>query len=499
MKWIAVRLRSYFIQGHIVVIDKIFEQARAAPEKIALYYGLRPVSYGAFAAWIAHVRDALKSQSLPAGSVAVLDTGSLLDAWVFGLALRSLGLTTIAVRSLEQLDKLAVRNIGCIVTTARDRPLQIPASAGNSKLFRIQPHAYMSIMAGELPDLPLGAATGGHILMTSGTTGLSKKVLVGDAALAASLPRRARVYDLPERPIVNIFNYAMWTGVGYKLPSCVWSVGGAVAIYQGADPHRSLAIEGLTHAVFNTLTLTNMLKSPPGELRRQETMRIVFGGGPLTSALADEAKAKLTPHIYTCIASTEAGTWTMTRIDGPEDLRLHRVHPSIDVQIVDPEGRLLPPGEIGDVRIATVDGVPGYLDDEEVSRAFFRDGYFYSGDLGAFRPDGRLVLHGRSTNVINAGGDKMAAEPIEMALQERLPADAVCVFSVPDGTGNEELHVAIQARRSIGKDELAEAMRAELKGFPHARVHFVNAIPRNDAAKIDRAALKRMLFAAKAD
>jgi acyl-coenzyme A synthetase/AMP-(fatty) acid ligase len=477
-----------------MVIEKIFQQARLAPEKIALYYGLRPISYAAFAAWIAYAREFLKATNLPAEGVAVLDTVSLLDAWVLGFALRSLGLTTVAVRSLDQLADLALPRSGCIVTAISDRPLQIPASLDNFKLLRIEPHSYMGVAAGELPDLPRGTPVGGHILLTSGTTGTSKKVLVADAHLADALARRAAVYELPENPVVNVFNYGQWTGVGYKLPSCVWSMGGTVVIYQGDDPHRSLDIPRLTHAIFNTTTLSNMLKAPPGELRRRDTMRIVFGAGPLPHALAVEAKAKLTPNLYTCIASTETGTWTMTRIDGQDDLRLHRVHPSIDVRVVDAQGRPLPPGESGEIRIATVDGVTGYLGDAEATRIFFRDGYFHSGDLGVFHADGRLELLGRITNVINIDGGKVAVEPIEAALQNRLDADAVCVFATPNAAGTEELHVAIESRRKIAQATLAPALQAELKGYPHARVHFVSAIPRNAPAKIDRAALKRLLF-----
>src|SRR5271169_558058 len=68
------------------------------------------------------------------------------------------------------------------------------------------------------------------------------------------------------------------------------------------------------------------------------------------------------------------------------------------------------------------------LDDEVATRAFFYDGYFYPGDLGMFGHDGRLSLRGRASDVINVLGDKIATDPIERALQDRLGAEGVCIL-----------------------------------------------------------------------
>ena len=110
-----------------------------------------------------------------------------------------------------------------------------------------------------------------------------------------------------------------------------------------------------------------------------------------------------------------------------------------------------------------------------------------------FRSDGRLALHGRVTNVINVLGDKKAAEPIEAALREALDADEVCILSMQGLGTDEELHVVVESRRKIGEAELKSALHKELPAFPHARVHFLDAMPRNASGKIDRAAVRRLI------
>src|SRR6185295_2096740 len=274
-------------------------------------------------------------------------------------------------------------------------------------------------------DPPTPASGGAHILLTSGTTGIKKKVLIEDAHLSVLTPRRADVYGISERSIVSVHNLGTWTGAGYKVPNCVWSAGGAVVIHQFPQRHEALLIEGLSLAFFSPYTLANLLKAAPSDFKRSETMRLLIGAGALTRALAAEARTRLTPHIFTAIGSTEAGPWALTRIERDEDVGSHCIHPSAEVQVVDEHDRPLPAGRMGAVRVRTVDTVRGYLDDEEASRAVFRHGYFYSGDLGTFREDGRLTLNGRANNVINLHGNKVATEPIELALQESLGVDGV--------------------------------------------------------------------------
>jgi acyl-coenzyme A synthetase/AMP-(fatty) acid ligase len=59
---------------------------------------------------------------------------------------------------------------------------------------------------------------------------------------------------------------------------------------------------------------------------------------------------------------------------------------------------------------------------------------------------------------------------------------------------DEEFHVVIESSRPIGQAELASSISTQLRGVPHARVHFLAALPRTDTGKIDRAALRQKLL-----
>jgi acyl-coenzyme A synthetase/AMP-(fatty) acid ligase len=485
-------------RGAVTVVETIFRTAREAPGKLAMIFGEQRVSYGDFAGMIGAARRYLGALAPPFRGVAVLCLASLFDVWVLGLALRSLGVTTLAIRSLRDIPALALPDIGCMVVSELDGLAGAPDLAAEHgwRLISIPAGAFAAGADRDAPARPLADPSGGHILLTSGTTGVYKKILIDPATEAMNIPRRASMFGIDARSLVNLFDFGGWTSVGYNMAVCAWGVGGAVAVWQGEGMHRSLASGEVTFAEVHPELLRLVLAAPQDGLRRNPAMALVVTGGALPRALWEEARARLTPRVFTCMGATEAGPFSLTAIEAAEDLRRHRIHPSRQVEVVDETGALAAAGEVGAVRVRLADNVRGYLDDPEATARFFADGCFYTGDLGAFAPDGRLALHGRMTDVINLDGDKVATAPIEEALQERLGAEGVCVFSLQGDDASEDVHIAIESRRPIGRDELAGALRGHLPRFTHADVHFVAALPRNPAGKVDRRALRRQIMGA---
>jgi acyl-CoA synthetase (AMP-forming)/AMP-acid ligase II len=481
-------------RGYLLILKSIFEQARSTPEKLAMHYLGYRISYREFAYWIAYARKFFADQDLPPGGIAVfLSVAHRLDAWALDFALRSLGIHTLAVAAPENLGILDLRNVACVITPILGKIPDMPA--GSYKLVRIPQALYLGKTAGAAPEMPEPIhPEGGHILLTSGTTGVRKKVLIDSAALVAMSAARGAVYGINADSLVDIFDSAMWTGVGYKIPLATWLVGGAMIFHQNDNYHRSLQFDGITHAVITPAKLAEVLAAPESELQPNPGMLLAVGGAPLTRQLAETARTRITPRLYTCLASTEAGIWGLTRIEGPDDLDAHQIHPSAEVQVVDDDDRPLPVGQMGVIRVRARNAVSGYFEDAAATSLMFRDGYFYPGDLGEFRADGRLVLHGRASSVIIFGGGKMAAEPIEQKLQDRLCIEAACLLSLPGELGKDDVHLILQSRRRLPRAELTAAVKSEMPQLLPVTVHFITEMPRNDMGKIDRIILRRRIL-----
>lgn len=477
----------------------LLSHARRSPERIALVHNGTAWSYAALARAIADARSRLAGAGWRPGGLGAVAADGLVDAWVATFALRSLGVTTIAVDRGMDLPTLGLGTLSGVVTVEGERSDAAEAYARQAGCGALRlPAARLSAFArGPVPEaLPSAPAPlPGHVLLTSGTTGAFKKVLREPGAEEASTRAFAPVYGLSADSVVFMGNFPLWTAGGFRWPRIAWCAGATVVYEDSRELHRPLGQPGLTHAFATPAMLAAWLEAPEGAIRRDDALRLLVTAGPLPRDLAGRTRARLTGQVYTSYASTEASSVTMTCIGSDDDLFWHRPLASREIQVVDESGRALPAGEEGLVRVRAAAGIDGYLDDEAATREFFRDGWFYPGDLGRLGADGRLCLHGRVTDVINLLGRKLATGPLERALQERLGAGGVCVFADQDEQAGEEVHVAIESRAPVDKGALAAFAQDELGAFPRVRFHVVAELPRNAMGKIRRQELRRQLLA----
>jgi acyl-CoA synthetase (AMP-forming)/AMP-acid ligase II len=491
-----------------MLVQRILDQARVAPSKIAVVQDGQALSWRDFAALITATRAFLSNHVALAPGVAVICCHRLLDAWVVGMALRSLGLTTIFASDADSLQRLRLGAISCIVTMADEarpglqqlartrglRLLSVPGQALATALPEIaaRPDASAILGLGQVPE-------GGHIMSTSGTTGRHKKVLRSAASEALLLPLHARINGLDGDSLVYAWNFGQWTAGGYRWPLLAWSMGGTVVFHQREDSHWPLAEHAFTHMFATPAMLSDLMDRAGDGLLRRESMRLFITGGEMPRELAARARARLTPRLYNVLASTEALTVAVTLVEGDEDLHWHRIHPEREVQVVGDGGTPLPVGQLGKVRIRILDGLAGYQDDPEATREFFDGEWFYPGDLGVMDGQGRLSLHGRNSDVVNVLGNKVATAGMERLLRERLGAEAVCILGLhPDG-GDEQLHVAIESRLQVTDDHCRAALGEELRPLRGVHLHFdlVARLPRNAMGKVQRDELRRMLLSGK--
>lgn len=475
-----------------MLAERISHWAKTTPDKVAMAHnGAAGWSYKDFADLIARARGEFFAHGLAGSGAVVLIVSHVVDFWVLALALRSLGLDVVFVRSGAQIAPLRLAALRAVVVTPNEdvEDLAAACAAGGWPLLTVSlTGARLGIGEGPEPQRP-----GGHILTTSGTTGAYKKVLMHPSFEPAFLRVRRELAGIGQQSAVAVFNFPVSTGIGYKSPASVWDAGGTVVFEQGHEPHRALNHPGLTHAYMSPPLAAAILAAPPDAIRRNAGLRVMIGGGPVSQAWLDQLKARISPDIHGVISATETCTFASTRLETPEDRRWHRPAPGRSLEVVDTHDRPVAPGDVGQIRVSTADGPTGYMDDEAASRAFFRGGYFYPGDLAILREDGRIALHGRVTDVINVNGDKLSPAPIEAALAEALGVPGVCLFSMQNEDAEEEVHLVVEAPAPLATEQLVAALRQALPACPKARVFFVRALPRNAMGKLMRQATRDLV------
>jgi len=474
-----------------MITGLIFDWARRTPDKTAVIYNGQPWSYRSFAQCIAAARGYFARRDCLGPGHAVLAVNSLMDFWILGLALRSQGLTTVSVPSAAAMDELGMLDIRCVVTNPAEAwpGLDSLCAARGLRLLHILPDGESAA------EFNTSAEPGGHILRTSGTTGTYKMVLMSPDLEPVLMRSVAEAFCLNQDSVFCVFNFPPWTGVGYKVAVCTWSVGGSIVIEQGLEGHRALVHPGITHAVLIPAMLTAILSAPADAFPRNDAMQLIVGGGTMTHTLIERAKARITPHLFNSFASTECGVVSVTPLDTPEDQRWHRILPGRAVEVVDDSDRPVPAGEIGRLRVGIDGGPTGYLHNETATQAFFKDGFFYPGDLAVIRSDGRMALQGRLTDVINVRGHKVSPAPIEDRLKEIFDVSGVCLLSMQDENGEEEVHVVFESSTPMESERLVSVVRQELRGFPRARIHYVAVLSRNEMGKVLRQEVRAQVVA----
>jgi len=488
----------------VFVLEQIRATAVREPGKLAITANGRALSYGAFWRLIVERRGSLEPLLAKQG-VVVISVDSMADAWVLSLAVRSLGLDAAVIREADQLALFADLEVAGVITLASEqRPVVALPRAGVPRP-ALRGVFEQAVSEDEpLPPLPDPLFAGGQVMLTSGTTGRSKRVLSLRGLQRKPFEDYAAGYlELGDGfrqhnadTVLNIFGLGLWTGAGHSRPLFVWSLGGTVVTHLGEDAERAFDWPGITHTLATPAYLSTLLALPEGAFPFLPDMQLMVVSGALSPATVREVRRRLTPKILINLSATEVGAWARTLVETDEDLRWYRLEPTRVVEVVDDAGRPLPPGELGRVRVDVPGGrAPGYLGDPKTTAAFFSDGWFYSGDLGVLDGKGRLALYGRTTDVVHIQGNKFPVDPWERAIQDALSCEGVCILSGSWGAEGEELHLFIESRGRIDPAALTQAVHSTLSGFAGVHVHRVDALPRTEAGKIRRIELAQQLLA----
>jgi len=218
---------------------------------------------------------------------------------------------------------------------------------------------------------------------------------------------------------------------------------------------------------------------------------IMVSGGLVSRALMLEARAKLCSSIVNQYGSSEAGSTAFAMAEQIEDVEggTGYVVPGAQVEIVDENDTKLPPETDGIIRVRTDWQAQPFPPGSDSAHSEFRDGWFYPGDRGRIARDGLLILSGRTSEVINAGGLKLAPEVVEEILSGHPTVAAVGAFGLRTPSGIEEICVAIVARAPLSEQHIVEWC-AE-RNVPISRVFLVETLPKTPSGKIHRSELKR--------
>lgn len=415
------------------------------------------------------------------------------------LALFRCGATIIPVSPALPADALeritAVAHADCLLT---DLPTAEPGC-------RVRRLTEADLRPGPGPVLPVPLDETGVVLFTSGTTGrpkgvrLSARSLIdnaGDVAAAAGI-NSSRLLGIlpPHHTNGQVFNILIPLLTG----STVY-VGGDYSLTALAGFWSVIAGHRIEYVDLVPTVMLTLLALPPEHPPDTSSLRyVICGAAPIPAETLAEFERRFAVRVLQEYGLTEATC--VSAMETPQHRRpgtVGRPLPGTRIEIRDPAGRPLAPGERGAIWLRGGALMQGYVGDTGDTRGYglpVVDGWLGTGDIGSFDQDGFLTISGRAKDVIIKGGENIQPEDVER-VAHRHPgiADAAAVGRPDPFYGQVvELFVVWRNRHSdptTEPAELADLLQAELpKAWLPARIHPVARIPRTPSGKILRDSL----------
>jgi fatty-acyl-CoA synthase len=182
-----------------------------------------------------------------------------------------------------------------------------------------------------------------------------------------------------------------------------------------------------------------------------------------------------------------------TTTDDPLDRRVStigRVHPHLEVKIVDAEGRIVPRGERGELCTRGYSVMLGYWGEEERTRqAIDAARWMHTGDLAVIDADGYCNIVGRIKDMVIRGGENIYPREIEEFLYRHPKIQDVQVFGVPDEKFGEEICAWIKPRagQTLTEDEVRDFCRNQIAHYKVPRhIRFVDDFPMTVTGKMQK-------------
>lgn len=362
--------------------------------------------------------------------------------------------------------------------------------------------------AGEPDEAVGGGADLAVLAYTSGTSGVPRGVMLSHRALLANCAQCADLRPAPvtaaDRLLLALPLFHIY-GLGPGLLQ-VAAAGATAVLVERFDPAGALDLLE-RHRITSVAGVPPMYEAwsalPAERLRAAfATVRLLTSGAaPLSADLLDGFRAATGLDIYEGYGLTETGpvlTWTLAG-GHPKPGSVGRPLPGVEVALVDTDGRPLPDTEDLDEDITGTGLVAargpnlfsGYWPDGD--RGPGVDGWFRTGDVGYFDPDGDLHLVDRANDLIIVNGFNVYPHEVERVLTQHAAVAEAAAVGVPDPRTGETVKAVVVRTpgADVTEDELRDYCARDLAKFKVPTViEFTDHLPHSITGKLARKSLR---------
>lgn len=504
------------------------ENARRLPRKAVFIENGTETTWEAWESTVGQLAAGLAALSVGAGTRVAVRTGTRREWFDIHAALSHLGATMVTVNcraTPEEVGYMLQDSEASLFILDDEDPTPFeslwPASKGQLIAFHPASEGmldFAKLRAAQGPTAPLDFdAPAGMIMYTSGTTGKPKGLFRDPAAMQANRSLMDEVFAefdtiMPRDPSTRtLLCHPMHHTAGTQTCLDTLYAGGSIVIqsrFEAEETLRLIEAHGITASMMVPTMLHRIRALPQGTLEKYNprSLRVFeLGGAPVPQTLKDWASTYFGPQcgIYEAYGASEMYLVAYT---SPADSAAFpgssgKILKSLEVAIVGSDGDVLGCGETGEICARTPMLIDGYLNQPKLSVErgdLTREGLFRTGDVGFLDAHGHLFITGRIKDMIVSGGVNIYPAEVEQALIAHPEVLDAAVVGAPNDEFGEEVVAFCQLRpdADITPDALVAFCRGQIAGYKcPKRIHFLQALPRNESGKVLKRTLRDPLWA----
>jgi non-ribosomal peptide synthetase component E (peptide arylation enzyme) len=218
----------------------------------------------------------------------------------------------------------------------------------------------------------------------------------------------------------------------------------------------------------------------------------------MPSELIKKVYDKLGCKFFNVFGMSE-GPCTQTRWQDPDEAVFHTVGrpicPYDEFKVIDADGRDLPRGTEGELVVRGPCIFRGYFKAEaENQEAFTADGFFRTGDIAKFDPEGRLIITGRKKDIIIRGGENISAREVEELILSHPKVEQVAAVGMPDPVLGERVCAFIKSKQGmrVSFEEIISYLKEKKTSVLYLpeRIETIDELPLTNVGKVDKKRLR---------
>jgi fatty-acyl-CoA synthase len=497
--------------------DLIIRNAAFTPDKTALRFAGRDLTYAAFAERIAQTARALKSRfGVGRGDRVAILAANHSDYLVLLYACARLGALLVPMNWRlavpEQVFILTDASVKVLVVENDFAAVLAPLKEAMPDLRAIglDPTSGTEMTFDELLASGTGDGTNPHVdeksplllVYTSGTTGRPKGAVLRQEALLWNGVMSQHMHDMrSDDHVLTVLPLFHVGGLNIQTTPAL-HLGATVTLHARFAPDATLnaiAQDRPTLTVLVPATIQAVAAHPLWATTDLSSLRAISTGSTIVPVpLIEAVEARGVPVLQVYGSTETCPLVVYARFGGDLSRKESTGLPGLmcEARIVDDNGVEVPAGHTGEVAVRGPNVFFEYWGNAQATAEALRDGWYHTGDIGTRDADGYFYIHDRKKNMIISGGENIYPAEVERVLGEHADVAECAVIGRADPKWQEVpvAYVVCREGRAVEAAALIAHLGENLARFKVPReIVFVDSLPRNALGKVQHFRLKEVM------